>query len=186
MPSFTRCVLQSGFRKQKCLCCASEELFFYNLIFLPTFVVVFNNNSNNLQCFFFFFFYLLAVKVTTIKLGLQVNVVTVDVSLIRWAWQNKNCFYQLCHLSIWWWLGAEEHGTLEINWLSASCCLFRAVQMFCYSQRVASFHLRDRPQWGFGVEGRTRSRGLRLLFTVPSCLRAVLWFCKVSYLCLLK
>lgn len=135
---------------------------------------------------FFCCCYLLVVKVTTIKLGLQVNVVTVDVSLIRWAWQNKNCFYQLCQLSIWWWLGAEEHGTLEINWLSASCCLFRAVQMFCYSQRVASFHLRDRPQWGFGVEGRTRSRGLRLLFTVPSCLRAVLWFCKVSYLCLLK
>lgn len=35
---------------------------------------------------FFFCCYLLVVKVTTIKLGLQVNVVTVDVSLIRWAW----------------------------------------------------------------------------------------------------
>lgn len=79
MPSFTQCVLQGGFRKQKCSCCASEELFFYNPILLPTFVV-FNNNSSNLQDYYFFLSYLLGVKLITIKLGLQVNVVTVDLS----------------------------------------------------------------------------------------------------------
>lgn len=137
---------------QTCFSCLCEELF-------PTpFFTTFKRD----------FLFLLGIKGTVIKLRLQVNAVTLDLILIRQAWKNENCCYQLCQLSIWWCLGGELHSVLKINWLSTSQCSFRALQTFInYNAWHPSRCWTDLPEMAVQeAQQITNHKGLRLL-SVP-------------------